>query len=127
MEQTETYGLNKPGSDDPISPVPLNENADKVDAALAALAARITPLETSRYKFSTYKGTGTKVTVSVGFKPSVVIVACATSQPGITGLAIAGSSLKCTNGNLAIVSGGFEASGVNFSTNGQTYNYLALR
>ena len=38
MQQTELYKLNKPGIDDPIAIAPLNENADKLEAALAALS-----------------------------------------------------------------------------------------
>ena len=38
MQQTDKYKLNKPGVDDPITPVPLNENMDKIEAALTAEA-----------------------------------------------------------------------------------------
>lgn len=36
MEQTSKYKLNKPGVDDPIAIAPLNENMDKLEAALQA-------------------------------------------------------------------------------------------
>lgn len=41
MQQTDKYKLNKPGIDDPISPQPLNENAEKIEAALNVLNGAI--------------------------------------------------------------------------------------
>ncbi len=38
MQQTTQYKLNKPEADDPIAVAPLNENADKIEAALLAEA-----------------------------------------------------------------------------------------
>lgn len=38
MQQTAQYKLNKPEADDPIAVAPLNENADKIEAALLAEA-----------------------------------------------------------------------------------------
>ena len=41
MQQTSKYKLNKPGTDDVISPVPLNENMDKLEGALSALEGQV--------------------------------------------------------------------------------------
>ena len=38
MQQTNKYELNKPGLDDPVAIAPLNENMDKLEAALIAEA-----------------------------------------------------------------------------------------
>lgn len=48
MQQTQTYKLNKPGADDPIAVAPLNENADKLEAALKAEAAARSAEATAR-------------------------------------------------------------------------------
>ena len=41
MQQTQNYKLNKPEQDDVFSTAPLNENADKLDAALSVLNGAI--------------------------------------------------------------------------------------
>lgn len=126
MEQTETYGLNKPGPDDPLSPAPLNENADKLEAALAALTARVKTLEAVRYKRGTYTGTGSSQTVSVGFTPSAVLVSEARLAGECT-LAVTGSPATDNNGKVSIVSGGFQLSFLSLNTKNTTYHYVALR
>lgn len=78
MQQTTQYKLNKPEADDPIAVAPLNENADKIEAALlaeaqaqaaahqaeaqartaadTALAQRVTALEAKHIVLYTYAG-----------------------------------------------------------------------
>ena len=46
MQQTSKYKLNKPGVDDPIAIAPLNENADKIEAAIQAeISARANAIQ----------------------------------------------------------------------------------
>lgn len=46
MQQTSKYKLNKPGVDDPIAIAPLNENTDKIEAAIQAeISARATAIQ----------------------------------------------------------------------------------
>ena len=87
MQQTETYKLNKPESTDTFSVGPLNENADKIETALAALdgtaadhETRITALELKKVVVGTYEGNAsasdpnTKQTIELGFAPAAVLV-----------------------------------------------------
>ena len=93
MQQTENLKLNLIETGDPISPAPLNENAQKLEAALAAetaaradadaalaqadaaLSGRVTALEAHKVVFGTYNGNGSKSqTISLGFTPKAVLV-----------------------------------------------------
>lgn len=82
MQQTDKYKLNKPGVDDPITPVPLNENMDKIEAAItaeaAALERRIVTLEAHHIYMGSYTGTGSFAnptqTIHLGFTPIAVLV-----------------------------------------------------
>lgn len=74
MQQTDKYKLNKPGVDDPITPVPLNENADKLDEALAALSQRVTVLEAKKIVTGRYVGDGASERVfDLGITPKAMI------------------------------------------------------
>lgn len=131
MEQTETYGLNKPGPDDALSPAPLNENADKLEAALAALTARVKTLERTHYSCGYYIGNGSSPrTISVGFTPSAVLLHRASIGTSASALAVYGSPAKSSGSiRLEIVSGGFKVNGTDFnsSSTGSYYHYIALR
>ena len=75
MQQTDKYKLNKPGADDPLSVAPLNENADKIEAAIqtetAALSQRIAALEERHTVLVEYTGDGTQGRViQTGFTPA---------------------------------------------------------
>ena len=77
MQQTETYKLNKPGIDDPISPAPLNENADALDAALNGLNQRILTLENCRILLGTYYGIPTmkeRRPIDLGERPAALLI-----------------------------------------------------
>lgn len=74
MQQTDKYKLNKPGVDDPITPVPLNENADRLDEALAALSQRVTVLEAKKIVTGRYVGDGASERVfDLGITPKAMI------------------------------------------------------
>ena len=82
MQQTQTYKLNKPGIDDPLAIAPLNENMDKLEAAItaetAALDARVQMLELHKFVATTYIGNGEKTNdaqfIDLGFTPVLVVL-----------------------------------------------------
>jgi hypothetical protein len=77
MQQTDKYKLNKPGIDDPISPAPLNENADTLDAALNGLNQRILTLENCRILLGTYYGIPTmkeRRPIDLGERPAALLI-----------------------------------------------------
>lgn len=85
MQQTENLKLNLIETGDPISPAPINENAEKLEAALmalngadAALDARVTLLEAKKIYFGTYTGDGVygkgDQTIDLGYSPLALIV-----------------------------------------------------
>ena len=71
MKQTEKYGLNLLEMKDTLSPVPLNENAQVIDAALNTLAA-----ERLKLAVGSYTGNGAmSVTIRTpGLKPKAMLV-----------------------------------------------------
>lgn len=80
MQQTETYKLNLVEGEDTFSPLPLNENAEKLEGALggldaadAALDARVTVLEAKKIVFGHYAGTNQVKTITLGFTPLAVL------------------------------------------------------
>ena len=79
MQQTEKYKLNLIETSDTFSPVPLNENMEKVEAALEAKAGvadmeqRLTVLEAHKLLFGGYGGGGDK-TIEIGETPKLVIL-----------------------------------------------------
>lgn len=104
MQQTEKYKLNLIEKNDPFSPDPLNENAQKLEAALetaragtAALEQRVSVLELHKYVAGYHGGSGF---VDLGFTPVAVF---AIGDKG-NGFAIAGYGLN----GLGIAEGGFE-------------------
>ncbi len=79
MQQTDKYKLNKPGIDDPLAIAPLNENADKIEAAItaetAALDSRVTVLEAKYFVSGTFIGDGqSSQFINLGFTPKAVLV-----------------------------------------------------
>lgn len=131
MQQTDKYKLNKPGIDDPLSPAPLNENMDKVDAALAAktdaaetaaLDARVQLLELRRFVIGTYVGNGEKLgdaqTIYLDFTPRLVITDSYSSSHQGTILCLEDYPLKV----MEIIPGGFRA----MRSNNETYDYSSL-
>ena len=94
MQHTDKYKLNLIETSDVFSPNPLNENTQKLEAALeevtahadagdqaeaaarAALAQRVTALEARRAVVGTYTGNGIKAgqTIDLGFTPAAVLL-----------------------------------------------------
>lgn len=74
MRQTENFGLSLIETADVLSPKPLNENTEKIDAALAAQAEKIA----GKLMLATgsYTGTGTRSVAiqTLGFKPKALIL-----------------------------------------------------
>ena len=116
MQQTDKYKLNLIETSDTFSPAPLNENAQKLEAALetaraeaaagdaaeaaarAALDQRVTALEVHKCVVGYHGGTGF---VDLGFTPSAVFAVGGNGNSFVTqGHGIAGY--------LNIVEGGFE-------------------
>ena len=81
MQQTDQYKLNLIESGDTFSATPLNENAEKVEAALAEQASEVATLQSGLLKCAvgTYTGNGkygssNPTTIKVDFKPLFVMV-----------------------------------------------------
>ena len=139
MTKTEHYNLNKPEGNDPVRLADFNENADIIDAAIAAIPDIVT---------GTYIGNGTATrTVDLGFAPKAVFVC---SDQGATcfyapngALLIHGGLVLPDNGlrysyvapdALTITDTGLQVSyydGTAFynctNTNNRVYHYVALR
>ncbi len=139
MQQTETYKLNKPGIDDPLAIAPLNENMDKLEAAIltetAALDSRVTVLEAKYFVSGTFIGDGqSSQFINLGFTPKAVLV----HHEYIayyTALAVAGQSSSNGPGTaLEVVENGFKVHNSspsasikrNMNENGQSLNYIAF-
>lgn len=85
MQQTSQYKLNKPEADDPIEIAKLNENADKLEAALlaeaaarasalGALSARVQTVEGKRIACGTVSvQSGQEAVVTLDFAPYALI------------------------------------------------------
>ncbi len=139
MQQTETYKLNKPGIDDPLAIAPLNENMDKLEAAIlaetAALDSRVTVLEAKYFVSGTFIGDGqSSQFINLGFTPKAVLVHHA-NIAFFTALTVAGQ--PCSNGPgtaLEVVENGFKAYNSapnasikrNMNDGGQSLNYIAF-
>ena len=113
MQQTETYKLNLIETSDTFSPAPLNENAQKLEAAIAAgdaaeaaaraaavaaLDQRVSVLELHKCVVGYHVGSGT---VDLGFTPAAIIASGYSGH----GLVLQGFPLSA---GLQIVEGGFE-------------------
>ena len=139
MQQTENLKLNLIETGDPISPAPINENAQKIEAALtseatarqtadAALDSRVTALELHKIVLGSYSGSSAAQTIELGFTPKFVITQALSYSLGPR-LSLC-SDLMPDRGNphFRIIEGGFTVSGdqpyVNSSSN--TYIYLAF-
>ena len=151
MQQTDKYKLNKPGIDDPLAIAPLNENMDKLEAAItaetAALDSRVTVLEAKYFVSGTFIGDGqSSQFINLGFTPKAVLVV---GQDGSThyneghayhygGLAITGGPSKTRDGLtvLSVEHNGFtvyyQSGGSNWlsyahsNSSGRVYYYIAI-
>lgn len=135
MQQTDKYKLNKPGVDDPIAIAPLNENADKIEAALLAKAdaadvtdlnQRLQVFEAKKFVVGTYYiAMNQTVNIQIGFTPTALYVSQVRRFGGAHALILPDD----TNISpfLQIVEGGFTSNIVDGSTGHPgTYHYIAL-
>lgn len=133
MQQTETLKLNLIETGDPISPVPLNENAEKIEAALTAKAdaeaaadldQRLQVFEAKKFAVGTYKATSDSDNiVTLEFTPYAVLIHYCGGGIGFTSLALTGQY----GDSLEIVENGFKTSvGSGFNIRTGYYTYIAL-
>ncbi len=138
MQQTEKYKLNLIEREDVFSPDPLNENAEKTDAALAAvvdearavnaeLEGRVAALEAKKAVFGSYGGTGAYTQdITLGFTPKIAIVAPAMSTVACyTAILDSVRAHSSSLHNLKIVKNGFSV-GPETNKSGYTYCYMAM-
>ena len=137
MQHTDKYKLDLIEKEDAFSPDALNENTQKVEAALIAhegavkevtdgLDQRVTVLEAKKFAVGTYKvEMNETLKVEVGFTPIALYAAQARSFSQIHGLAL--SSDTEMQPFLKIVEGGFTTNVVNGHTGYPgTYHYIAF-
>ena len=124
MQQTDKYKLNKPGVDDPMAIGPLNENMDKVDAALAGHEQRVVSLENCRIVMGRYDS-GQKL-IDLGERPLAVLAMGRGSDYSYTGLVTGDSTVVSQNSiDLKIVDNGFQVGGY-LSGGNVYYCYVAF-
>lgn len=143
MQQTEKYKLNLIETTDTFSPAPLNENAQKLEAALtaqeaaraqagAALDARVQALELHRMAAGTYTGDGSASgqMIEVGFTPEVVVTDPMNAYHATSVLCLRNHPFNV----VEIVPGGFivrhsanyASDHYSLNSSNGTYRYLAL-
>lgn len=79
MQQTEIYKFNLMESSDKFEPAPLNENAEKMEAALTALTKNIAQCGNCKISTGSYTGTGTcgslfPTTITFDFAPQFIAI-----------------------------------------------------
>lgn len=155
-KHTSNYNLCQWAPSDPVVRVDFNEDNAKIDAALASIAKTANTANTAAqsayspnqkpFAFGTYVGNGTAAqTISVGFKPSAVLVmpADALMSPVVgTGYHGTAAALATTQRNailegqpvLFLVTTGFVVYctqqgnyRIETNTSGKTYLYIAFR
>ena len=140
-ERTAHYGLALPGREEERAWEALNENWDKVDAALAGKAegAVVAALQSwivgkAEVIFGTYAGNGSENrTISLGFRPKGVFLMVNTGWIDTNGNAyggLAADGISATG--ITVVDTGFMVTNNNSlaartNTNGMVYNYMAFR
>lgn len=137
MQQTETYKLNLIETSDTFSPAPLNENMEKLEAALGgvqaeasageeALDQRLTVLEARKFVAGTYTGdgSGTGQFINLGFTPIAVLVqSSAGTWMAVTSVS-PGKVLTIQGGGFVV--GDNNGLGVRLNTSNGVYAYLAI-
>ena len=131
MQQTETLKLNLIETGDPISPAPINENADKIEAAIqaeaaarAALEQRVQVFEAKKFVYGTCSATSEGCTVELGFTPIAVLIHHLKGTDGSTALAVAGQP---DAGGMSITENGFTFTvGAGYNIRAGYYTYVAL-
>ena len=136
MQQTEKYKLNLIEKTDTFSPDPLNENMQRVEAAIAAgdaaLDQRVTALEVKKIVFGSYKPVPTKngepMTIDLGFTPVAVLAMPSDITQSSTALCVGDRIVRKNNQGIQmkIVENGFYVAGDMTSTYYICYNYVAF-
>ena len=130
MQQTQNLKLNLIETGDPLSPLPLNENAEKLDAALTDVSRRVIQLEGCRIIVGVYQrfSSADSQIIDLGGRPAAVLAAGHSVGSPHMGfvvgdqVAVQGST---TVPNLRILDNGFEVSGL-LSNVEETYCFMAL-
>lgn len=138
MQQTDKYKLNLIETSDTFSPEALNENAQKLEAALeavraeaatgdAALDQRLQVFEAKRFAFGTYLPSVTTFNVSLGFRPRVVfILAAGVTRGGALFDGVSHSNGHITDDGFSITGhGGGSNNGTALNAAG-TFAYVAF-
>ena len=132
MQQTQNLKLNLIETDDPFSPSPLNENTEKIEAALGAvedsLDARISILEAKKVLFGTYVGQNIIQTIPLDFTPFAVFVQYPDIHGGGSALTIGENKAYYGAGRtpiLTIVENGFKI-GTGLIADKVPYNFIAF-
>ncbi len=131
MQQTETLKLNLIETGDPISPAPINENADKIEAAIqaeaaarAALEQRLQVFEAKKFVYGTCTATSEGCTVELGFTPIAVVIHRQAGTDGATALGVVGQP---ANSGMEIIEGGFTFTvGGGYNIRSGPYCYIAF-
>jgi len=123
MQQTQNLKLNLIETDDPLSPTPLNENMDKVEAALGAQNTRIVNLENCRIVTGTYWGNGVRTgqNIDLGGRPLAGVIRTGAIEKGVTA-AISGDA-RGTNSFIITDNGFLVASIANYN---KRYSFFAI-
>lgn len=143
MQQTENYQLNLIEKTDTFSPDALNENAQKVEDALAAVTAhaaagdaavtaafqaadaaldgRVTELEAHHFVIGNFKGDNSVRTIHLGFQPLFVLVC----QDNNENMRIRFATPSVPGSLMKITEDGFQVSG-NSNNNAFKYSYIAF-
>ena len=139
MQQTSKYQFNLVEGSDDFSPTPLNQNMEKVEEVLddmedaidGVMEAAYTP-DNKPYVTGQYTCQSSLLNISLGFKPTMVIVAGDTAStdgtPGqYSGVLFSGYS----NANASITNDGFSVGDAgtypNLAQRYRRYYYIAFR
>lgn len=130
MQQTENWKLNLIETGDPISPQPLNENAEKIEAALFTktdetrtdgLEQRVVALEAQKIYLGSYIGDGAvSRDIDLGFAPKAVLIL---TNEHTLAVSIFLPGMKDTRDGytqMALTENGFHIGWTNYN---QKYNY----
>ena len=147
MQQTQNLKLNLIETDDSLSPAPLNENMDKLEAAItaesetrqtetAALDQRLQVLEIHKAVTGTYQGSYGEVqqTIELGFTPAAVFIACQQKTYTVLALLDSPGYTSTRAADITIVPNGFLVGfdlklgfgGGAFNNHNTLYHYIAF-
>ena len=138
MQQTEKYQFNLVESGDTFSPAPLNDNMEKVEAALGEQADQVaalqTQIEAKRMAIGYYQGNNGTTNIALDFTPTMVLIFNSTLGGGcLAGMAVTGRAFNYNSSTtplITIVQDGFTIKyNANMSLNSSlsTYHYFALQ